>query len=142
MNCEEFKRAINDHIDARQAIAKDGLPADIRSHAHGCLSCTLYLESVSKVDEVLRNARSAGIPAELYDKLMDIGSAHRTGSALASLEPLVIYVLRILLPAVVVWTGALFLPAFPHVIVEITLMIFAMVLVFEKLGRRILTDRV
>ncbi len=142
MNCEEFKKAMDDKLDARQPIVKDGLPADLRVHAHGCLSCTLYLESLSEVDEILRNAHGTGIPHELHEELMKIGSADRTSPRIASLKPLVIYVLKFLLPAILVWTGALFLPPLARVLVEMTLMTFAMVLVFEKLGRRIVTDRV
>ncbi len=142
MKCEEFKRIIDDYVDARRQITRDGLPAEMRSHAHGCLSCTLYLESMSEVDGMLRRARRVEVPPELHDRLLYIGREDRVNPMRTSVKLLFIYVLRFLFPAIIVWTGALFFPPFARVVVEMTLMIFAMTLMIEKLGRRIVTDRV
>lgn len=142
MNCEEFKRAINGYADARRPVTKDGLPADTRAHAHNCLTCTLYLESVSEIDGTLRRVRRVEVPPHLYDRLMEIGYRDRTSPLRSTVKQLGIYVLKFLLPAVIVWTGAQFFPPFARVAVEITLMTFAMTAMIEKMGRRIVTDRV
>lgn len=143
MNCEEFRKAIDDDLDARRTITMDGLVGEIRSHAHGCLSCTLYLKSVSEVDKIFGSARPVEVPEALYDRLLAIGYEERISPMRASVKSLATYILRLLVPAIIVWTGAVvFFPPFTRVLVELTLMIFATTLMIEKIGRRILTDRV
>ncbi|MCL5268308.1 MAG: hypothetical protein M1469_09430 [Bacteroidetes bacterium] len=142
MTCEDFRNEIDNKADSRQAISPEDLPPQTRSHLDGCASCAQYLESVSTVDQILRNTQSVEIPSELYDTLLTIGYEQRPNSALASIRPMVIYILRILLPALALWIVALFMPAVTRVVVEMILMVFAMTLVFEKLGRRLVTDRV
>ncbi|MCL4510979.1 MAG: hypothetical protein M1470_07915 [Bacteroidetes bacterium] len=142
MTCEVFRDSLDKMADSRQSINKDDLSSEMRSHLLSCASCTAHLESVSYVEDILINMQSDNIPSELYENLVGFGKEYRVKAGLVSSKLLVFYILKVLLPALSIWTIALFIPYTARTMVEIVLTIFAMVLVFEKIGRRLVTDRV
>ncbi len=142
MTCEVFRDSLDRMADSRKSINKDDLSPEMRSHLLGCTSCTEYLESITIVEQILASTSSDRIPGELHDKLINLADERRLKTELTSIKPLILYILKILLPALSIWTIALFIPYPARILVEIALMILGLILAFEKLGRRLVTYRV
>ncbi len=142
MTCEVFRDSLDRMADSRKSINKDDLSPEMRSHLLGCTSCTEYLESITIVEQILASTSSDRIPGELHDKLINLADERRLKTELTSIKPLILYILKILLPALSIWTIALFIPYPARILVEIALMILGLILAFEKLGRMLVTYRV
>lgn len=142
MTCEAFRNSIDRMADSKQTINRDDLSPEMRSHLKGCTTCTEYIEDIITVERILSGTSSNKIPRELYDKLINFGNERRVKVGLKSNKPLILYILKILLPGLSVWIISLFIPYTAQIVVEIVLMTFALVLVFEKIGRRLITDRI
>lgn len=142
MTCETFRNEIDSKADLRRALDREGLSPESRSHLDFCAACARYFESAGRTEEVLKDAQHIEVPSELYDKLMRLADEGRANNAPAFSRPMIVYILKIVLPATLVWIIGLFMPAPTSILVEILLMIFGMVLAFEKIGRRLVTDRV
>ena len=145
MTCEVFRDSLDRMADSRKSINKDDLSPEMRSHLLGCTSCTEYLDSITIVEQILASTSSDRIPGELHDKLINLADERRLKTELTSIKPLILYILyilKILLPALSIWTIALFIPYPARILVEIALMILGLILALEKLGRRLVTYRV
>lgn len=88
------------------------------------------------------NAQRAEIPAGLYDRLVRLEDEVRISRKPAFNMPLIVYIAKAILPATFIWIIGMFMPATVSTLIEILLMVFAMVLAFEKIGRRLVTERV
>jgi uncharacterized membrane protein len=142
MNCENLRNDIDNAADSRKPLDREGLSPEMRSHLEKCPACARYFESALSAGHAMINSQHVEIPAELYDRLVRLENRDRATDAPAFGRFPIAYILKIILPATLVWIIGMFMPAPTSILVEILLMIFAMVLAFEKIGRRLVTDRV
>lgn len=142
MNCEEFRDTFDKMSDTGELLNKTNLPSAMVSHLEKCADCIEYFETMDMVQRALTNMQHEKIPNELYWRLIKLGEEHGTANWIAFIKPVALHALKILLPIVPLWIIAPFLPEPARFIIEMLTLIFGLALMFKKLGRRLITDRV
>ena len=142
MNCEDFRNRSDNMAESRKLVTPGNLPPDMQSHIAKCAACARYLYYASAGENAMLNARRVEISHDLYERLIHLEAEPR-GTMLPSLNaPLLVYILQIVIPAMIIWTAGKFMPAPASVLIEFLLIVCVMVLAFEKIARRLVTDRV
>ena len=142
MNCEAFRSHADKAADSRKASAWEDLPHEMLSHIEECRECARYFDAIRTGANAMADLQPVEIPADLYATLLDLGMGSSINKSPAFSRQMLVYILRIFIPAMLIWLGGTLLPAPASAVVELALMVFAMVLAFEKTARRLVTDRV
>ncbi len=142
MSCENFRHVLDEMIDTRKAIGKVDLPPEMITHLEKCTACEEYFETMISVQRMLAEMQRETIPADLYRRLIKLAQEQRTINRHAFRKPVAIYVLKIVLPVLLLWIVALFEPDSARFIIETLTLVFGLTMMFEKTGRRLLTGKV
>ncbi len=142
MNCEDFRNRSDNIAESRKPIAPGNLPPDMRSHVEKCAACALYLDYACAGADAMSKARHIEISHQLYERLIQLEAKPRGTVRPTFNTSFPIYILQIVIPATIIWTVGKFMPAPASVLVEFLLIVCVMVLAFEKIARRLVTDRV
>ncbi len=142
MNCELTRIEIDIKADMRKVFDVESLSREARSHLAECSACTRYFESARAAGDAIMNEQLVAMPAGLHDRLVHLEDKDRAESVAMFNWQLISYVLKIVIPVTLIWAIGRIMPPPAFILVEISLIIFAMILVFEKIGRRLVTDRV
>ncbi len=142
MNCEDFRYRSDNMAESRKPVVPGNLPPDMHSHIDKCAACALYLDYARAGADAMLKARHKEMPHELYERLIQLEAEPRGTVRQTFNTSFLIYILQIFIPTMMIWITGEFMPAPASALIEILLMVFAMVLAFEKTARRLVTDRV
>lgn len=140
MNCETFRTEIDRRADLGEILSREQLSSDLRSHLDECGECADYLESIGRVEHALRNPEINEMPPDLYAGLLNLEKGRFTKNTSTEMRSAFIHILKIIIPATCVWALAQLLPQPASLLIEISMVIFATALAFEKIGRRLIAD--
>ncbi len=140
MTCDGFVERLDGMVDERKGISESDLPAEMRDHLEGCTNCSAYRETIEIASKILNEIKHEDIPAALRERLLSTYMSrplpHRPTHLPAG------FPLRMILPMVVVFALSLLMPERGRAFVEIAITVYSLAVVFEKIGRRLVTDRV
>jgi hypothetical protein len=142
MNCEDFRNSFDELSDSRRWMEKSNLSPDMTAHLEICADCTEYFETMNTVQRTLMNMQREKILPDLYWQLIKLGEKRSTTNWVISMKPVVLRVLKILVPVLPLWIIALFVPEPVRAIIEMLTLVSGLALMFEKIGTAIITDRV
>ncbi len=142
MNCEEFMDLLDRKMDGGDTPAKENLPENMVRHMEECGKCAGYYEEMGAVHRLLMKMDRESVSDELRESL--IGMARSTGreSAKGMIPAIVPKVLKLSVPAVFVWLAVMFIAPNLVPLVETLLLLVGLTPMFERIGRRMITDRV
>ncbi len=142
MTCEDFVNAVERLMDERRYTGIEGLSSDMKSHINQCTDCKEYFRETEIVHESLTRIHQETIPAELYWRLVHLANERERKSSKEFTVMALIGAVKIIVPVLALWIVGLFASPAARITIEIGIYIFGLALAFEKLGRRLITDRV
>lgn len=142
MTCEDFIEAVEKMMDERRLTGMARLSSEMRLHIEQCEKCKSHFEEMAFIEESLNSVPKENVPPELYWKLMRIAKDQQEKSYFELAKPVFVNAMKIVIPVLAIWIISLFLPAPVRITTGILIYISGLVIVFEKLGRRLITDRV
>lgn len=142
MKCPDFMEWVDAKADRGEIPAKSRLPEEISEHIEGCESCAEYYADMVTIHGLLLKMERAKESPELRESLLSLVDSNRRESPAKLAAAIAPMVMKISVPAILVWLAATFLAPGLVPIVETLLLLVVLVPMFEKIGRRMITDRV
>ncbi len=142
MNCEDFMSAVDARLGREGIPARENLPGEMVRHLEACKECAEYFEEIGAIHRLLMKMEREEIPGGLRESLMQLAKSGDGESLTARMKEIAPRVVKLSVPALLIWIVAGFLTPGSLPVVETLLLLLGLVRMIEKLGRRMITDRV
>ncbi len=142
MKCNEFRDKLAEMDDSRQVKMRDKLPSEMTDHLEACRDCSEYFFEMENLQRLLMGMGREKIPSGLSLKLARLAEENSRYASPLSARAVSTRLIRVTIAAVLVWVAAALLA--PGILqpVEVIILLSAMVPMFEKMGRSLISDNV
>ncbi len=142
MNCDDFRKSLDEMADNKELTGRPELPPEMVSHLDNCAECGKLLADAVIVQEYLTNMKRDSIPGDLYWSLIQTSKRRDLYQMNVFIKGIAISTIKILAPVLVLWITTLFWLPTARLFADMAIYVFGLTLLFEKLGRRLITDHV